>query len=42
MPVVLNAPEYLNKDEIKQLLGGCESLLAESMVALRDFERAYS
>ena len=34
VPVVLKNPEYLSKDEIKQLLEGCESLLSESMVAL--------
>ena len=34
LPVILKTPEYMNKDEIKRLLAGCESLVSESMVAL--------
>ena len=34
MPIILKAPEYLSKEEIKRLLEGCESPLSESMTAL--------
>jgi len=34
MPIILKTPEYLDKDEIKRLLVGCESPLSASVVAL--------